>query len=667
MRVNAVAIIAFVAVISGSAIGQSISYIKRALPSVKAANPPVIDGDISDSVWASAAKAETFVDRQNGDPSIEQTTAWILYDDKAIYIAFECKDSQPEKITARETVRDQKYSNPQEGDGETEDNVEVVLDSFRSNRYEDFSYFSVNAIGTPSARLGGGRAMKAEWKGDWDAKAKRTANGWTAELRIPWKILNFPRSKQPVSMAVNFHRFQDRTKIKSNWSNIGSQYFFENNGIWTGVQTPTGAFDRELSLLPYVLPGASQTEGRFRAGLDARYAFTPELTAVGSANPDFATIEGAVDSIQFSRSERFLPERRPFFLEGDRYFRAGKFYAVGHYFFSRRIETFDTGTKIYGKLSPVDTVGILNALDFGNRVDTVANYRRDLSPTSSASLFLSQKSMPGEHTNLAVLLHEARWGKFGMESELAGTLGTNAGGSAKQLAISYGDKHNYWFLQYLYVSPIFNNPNGLTFFTDYKGFTVFTSWNAEWRNGFWRGFGVEFFPSYLWHTDGRPFRRGGGISVHMDTRSDWQFGVDVNHTKFDDELDRTVGFRIRRGVSNRFRQWGLAYVTGRQANKPYSFFGPEGSVRLFGKLDIAYGGALQNFEGRQRQHIVTMSYEVSPTRSFGGRLVTQDSATNWYLSFRNAGLLGTETYFILGDPNAATFQRQALMKMVFAL
>jgi hypothetical protein len=217
------------------------------------------------------------------------------------------------------------------------------------------------------------------------------------------------------------------------------------------------------------------------------------------------------------------------------------------------------------------------------------------------------------------------------------------------------------------VSPNFNNPNGLTFFTDLKGFTAFTSWNAEWREGFWRSFNVEVFPNYLWHTDGRPFRRGGGFSAALETRSDWRFGIDATHEKFDNEVDRTVGFRIRRGVSNRFRQWGLAYITGRQADKPYTFFGPEGSVRLFGKLDIAYGGALQNFEGRQRQHILTAAFEVSPTRSFGGRLVIQDSDTNWYLSYRNAGLLGTETFFILGEPNAARLQSQAMMKMVFAL
>jgi hypothetical protein len=264
-------------------------------------------------------------------------------------------------------------------------------------------------------------------------------------------------------MAVNFHRFQDRTKIKSNWSNIGPQFHFDQNGIWEGVRPPSGLFERELSLLPYVLPGAASSEGRFRAGLDARYTLTSELTAVGSVNPDFATIEGAVDSIQFTRSERFLPERRPFFLEGARYFNAGDFYGIGHYFFSRRIETFDSGTKLYGKLSPVDTLGILNTVDVGRRADTVANYRRDISATSSANLFLSQKTAPGDHANLAVLLHEARWGKFGVESEFAHSRGSRAGGTANQLGLGYGDKLIYWFLQFFMCRPTSIIRTGLRF------------------------------------------------------------------------------------------------------------------------------------------------------------------------------------------------------------
>ena len=71
--------------------------------------------------------------------------------------------------------------------------------------------------------------------------------------------------------------------------------------------------------------------------------------------------------------------------------------------------------------------------------------------------------------------------------------------------------------------------------------------------------------------------------------------------------------------------------------------------------------------GRTQQHVGTFSYELTPTRSIGGRIVTQDADTNWYCSFRHSGIFGTETYLILGDPNARRFVSQGMMKMVFAL
>ncbi len=51
----------------------------------------------------------------------------------------------------------------------------------------------------------------------------------------------------------------------------------------------------------------------------------------------------------------------------------------------------------------------------------------------------------------------------------------------------------------------------------------------------------------------------------------------------------------------------------------------------------------------------------------GGRIVTQNAATNWYGSFRHSGIAGAESYFIIGDPNAPRFVRQGLMKMIFAI
>ena len=87
-------------------------------------------------------------------------------------------------------------------------------------------------------------------------------------------------------------------------------------------------------MLPYLMPSGLVTGGRgqVQMGLDVRYQPTPELTSVATLNPDFASVEGAVESIGFSRSERFVPDARPFFLEGRNYLQLGDFYAIGSYF-----------------------------------------------------------------------------------------------------------------------------------------------------------------------------------------------------------------------------------------------------------------------------------------------------------------------------------------------
>src|SRR5688500_16445103 len=86
-----------------------VSYTGRAIPAIKTATPPMIDGDISDSAWSAASKADTFIDLQTGKPVGDQTSAMILYDKENIYVAFHARDSQPDRITARETIQDYRF------------------------------------------------------------------------------------------------------------------------------------------------------------------------------------------------------------------------------------------------------------------------------------------------------------------------------------------------------------------------------------------------------------------------------------------------------------------------------------------------------------------------------------------------------------------------------
>lgn len=642
---------------------------KRKLPATKAAIAPDIDGDITDPVWRTAAAAETFVDSQNGTRTPDQTSARLLYDARFIYVAFYCKDSKPDGIVARETVRDSKYQlqNSGNGPGDTEDNVEVSFDCFSSHQWTDQSRFSVNALGTPSAAVAGGSANKQEWVGDWTAAAKRVTDGWSAEMRIPWAALNYPASNQPITMGINFTRFQVRTQIQSIWSNTGPQGFLEMEGQWTGVEVPQTAFHSALSLLPYTLTTNRSATPVFRGGLDARYAVTPQLTAVGSVNPDFSTIENALASIQFTRGQPYVPETRPFFLEGGNNFFPANINLIGSYLYTENIPAFDFGTKLFGKVTPQDTVGVLDTLSSGARNDFVARYRHDMSATSSLSAFVVQKSEAGADNSLGLLVQDARWGKLASDVQLALTGGQQAAGDSEQFIVTYADKLDYLGIGIGQVSPYFRDADGQIPFTGYYGVFPFATWGAQWRQGFWRGFNASLFPNVQWHTDGRPFQRGGNLDVNFTARQDWTVDLTTLYNAFDSTSDNTYALTLTNGVSNRFRQYGLQVLVGREANRPAMFFGPVFSFRVLRRLDLGYNGAVQSLDGVTQQHILTLNYQLTPTRAFGGRLVMQNGQTNLYCFFRQAGGRGLDYYVILGDPNAPTFAKRLTIKFVYPI
>lgn len=622
--------------------------------------PPVIDGDLSDAAWKSAATAVTFYDGRSGKPVADQTVAYLISDKKYLYVGFACADSQPDAIVARETIRDASL--------EQDDSVAIVLDTFLSFKHEDRSVFTVNPLGTRNARLGGGRAGKLEWQGDWDAATRRTPKGWTAEMRIPWGILPYPRTGR-LAMGINFRRQQPRTRVESHWSDLGPQGYQEREGRWLNVEVPAQEWKPRLSFLPYLLPTGQAGSGAnsLRAGLDARYQPSPEITAVGTLNPDFASVEGAVESIAFSRSERFVPDRRPFFLEGRDYLTGGASYQLGKLFYSRRIEAVDIGLKTYGKITPQTTLGVLGTFAPGRENNLVAQIRRDFGPMTGVSVSLLQRVKGGEDNTVAVFSPSTRWGKWSVDGQAAKSLGPQANGLAWTAAGNLSDKNLFATMRYRDVGETFVDRLGLIDFNDYRGWSGFLDWNTEWRHGSLRNFDFSFFPNFDWHQDGRPFRRRAGIGLNIETRSDYRFGISAEGGKFDTDSDFTYGFQLGAGVSNRFRQWGFSFTTGNQANKPYTSFGPNLSLRVLKKLDISLGSFVQNYQGVKQQHILTFNYELSPFRSWGGRLVLQDANTNFYLSYRNAGRGGLDTYFILGDPNARRFTQRVMMKWVFAL
>src|SRR5688500_12685217 len=67
-----------------------------------------IDGKLDEPAWAQAPVFAGFVQRfpVAGNPPSEKTEMRVLYDDRNLYVAIRCFDSQPEKISRRLGRRD---------------------------------------------------------------------------------------------------------------------------------------------------------------------------------------------------------------------------------------------------------------------------------------------------------------------------------------------------------------------------------------------------------------------------------------------------------------------------------------------------------------------------------------------------------------------------------
>jgi len=629
---------------------------RRDLPAVRLSTPPVIDGDLSDPCWQHAAKSGRFVDNLYGNPVADQTEVWIGYTETHIYVAFHAYDAQPGSIVARETKRGTMPSN--------DDYFSVSIDPFHSHNWGGRSWFAVNPIGTQFAHLASGRGSKLEWEGAWQAASRIVADGWQGEMAIPWRILNYPISKQPVTCGLNFNRLCQRTKINSWWCNIGPQETYELEGHWVGVVTPK--FRRQLSLLPYAIPVLGTGAGSStRAGIDARYTLTPGLTAVATLLPDFSTVEGAVETIDFSYGQRYVPDRRPFFQEGSEVYNGGG--VAGRYFHSGRIPGFDMGTNIYGRLTDRDTIGVLTAVKLGSRVDSVLRGRHEFGPTTTFDFALISRDGNPRTNRVLVFGENLRRGRWGVDAAWAASWGGDARRGATWNAFFYHQAPRFFFDAIPHaVSAGFCDDLGFIPFTGYRGVIADAGYVNQWRKGPIRDLVAVLTTNDSRKTGGGVFRRTRTFFSELSTRSDYGLTLTWDGGRYEEFNDAvwTVALRVR--ASDPYHHYGIGYSWGRQAGAYKRFVTPS-AVWRWGRLTLGVESSILSHKEHAYQHIVTANYDITERPGIGGRLVASNGGTGGYLAFRDSGYGGVERYLVFGDPNANRLMKKVMLKTVWPL
>ena len=366
---------------------------QRAVQAVRALETITIDGRLEEKVWnGPAAEGFTQNDPKDGEPSSERTKVWVAYDDRAIYVAAFCYDSEPKKILSRLGRRDSQIDS---------DWFYFAVDPYYDKR--SGYMFGVNPAGSIlDEALSNDVSDDETWDGVWEAKALVNHEGWTVEMRIPFNQIRFPKKDEYV-WGVNFLRAIKRKNERAtfSWVPKADTAFVSRFARLEGIRGISPG--RQVEFMPYAVGNAqfrpAQAGNPFEtghralgnAGFDLKVGLKSNLTMDATVNPDFGQVEVDPAVINLSAYETYYEEKRPFFIEGASLFRGfgqGGVYISANinwpmptFFYSRRIGRAPQGnvtedgyvrvpdrttilgaTKLTGKLGTSWNLGFISAL-----------------------------------------------------------------------------------------------------------------------------------------------------------------------------------------------------------------------------------------------------------------------------------------------------------------
>jgi hypothetical protein len=326
----------------------------------RADSAPKIDGVLDETTWKNADIATDFIQFRpevgNSLPKEERTIVKMAYDDKAIYVAAYLYDD-PSKIMKQLTSRD--------NFGQADFFAIILNPNNDAQNDTQFYVFSsgqqADAIASPSI------GEDFSWNAVWESAVKMHDDGWSLEVKIPYRTLRFKNQETPT-WGLQFHRHFRRFRSQYTWNPIDPSK--GNIGLYHG--TLKGLKNLKpplrLNLYPFTsgvvdtYDGSTQTNLNF--GMDVKYGITDNFTLDATLVPDFS--QAAFDNVELNLGpfEQTFAEQRQFFTEGVDLF------SKGDLFFSRRV-----GGAPSGQLELEDNesanipseVKVLNALKISGR------------------------------------------------------------------------------------------------------------------------------------------------------------------------------------------------------------------------------------------------------------------------------------------------------------
>src|SRR5213083_475370 len=406
----------------------------------------VIDGDLTDSVWAGAARLTGFSQYAPNDglAAADSTEVLVWYSATAIYFgirAFELH-GRPTMTLAN---RDQMFD---------DDNVQILLGTFHDGKQA--LMFAVNPVGvqgdgslieganvTASGFIGG--ALVGREQPDlspdfvYQSRGRVTDWGYEVEVRIPFKSIRY-QPRQPQDWKLNIVREVQHSGFEDSWfpARRASATFIGQSGNLVGLSgmhrglvvdinpEATGKATGDTSASGY-----TYDTGNPQVGGNVRWGVSDNLTLNGTVKPDFSQVESDAGQLAFDpRQALFFPEKRPFFLEGSELFQVPQ-----SLIYTRRIIQPVAAVKLTGTTFGTD-IGLLSAVDqkfasatgTDNPIFTIVRAQHSLGRGSRVGLAYTDRIEGGDYNRVAEVDSRLVFKEiYGLNLQLAGSR-TRVGG-----------------------------------------------------------------------------------------------------------------------------------------------------------------------------------------------------------------------------------------------
>ncbi len=297
-----------------------------------------IDGELNETEWHEAQLFNKLlvVEPYLLDEPRYQTETLITSNESGIYIGI--KNYQP--IDTRNTdvfPRDQTIES---------DKVELMLD------------FDNNAITAYSFQLGAGGSIRDgtfssesgfsnEWDGNWSGAVSSNDEYWAAEFLIPWDVVSM-KASDDGKRQLNWYLIRSIPNETQAYANVPTTEFRQRflNDFETISLTDYSQSSLQLYAYATARKNIHNQDSSMDAGLDLFWKSGNGKQLTATVNPDFGQIESDSLVVNFSATEIFFNERRPFFTENQTLFKLPVAYGL-RVIHTRRIGSRpDIGTDV---------------------------------------------------------------------------------------------------------------------------------------------------------------------------------------------------------------------------------------------------------------------------------------------------------------------------------